>query len=497
MALSARAAPPSQPVSATNTTTGLWRVNNFDSPAPDDQDTGGILVNRLHLRAADGPLSAMARLDSALFYGLPDERFPADAHLERIGVTYRHQAWEFVVGDGFAQLGRGLLFSLRPQDDLGLDVALRGAQLAWRGRFQEVKLFAGVANSGAVDAITFARVEEVNDVIVGAEDVFTPVDGVSATFMALVVRPQSEDALAIEGASTSVGAGLEATDLFGLWTSAVEVDVQQRWSADAQGKPGTVAYLVNDLALGPVGLTAETLLVHDFRVEGSFNQAVRQRFLYNRVPTFERMGIEVRNSDELIGQRLRADWILEDLGLNLYAVGMLRQNDFLGDKAYTQGHVYGGFKEVLGDGATVFSLTLGARDERRAPEVQVYARALVHADFNISQEVARGLSLGLTTNNQWWPVGARGNAFLRGNTTASIDGAGFGGLAVELGYDGEDETPGVQQLFLAGSGSLDFGESLTIRTTIGSQRDGMRCVSGVCRFVPAFAGARAEVVARF
>ncbi|MFC1612127.1 DUF6029 family protein, partial [Myxococcota bacterium] len=69
-----------------------------------------------------------------------------------------------------------------------------------------------------------------------------------------------------------------------------------------------------------------------------------------------------------------------------------------------------------------------------------------------------------------------------------------GGLTIELGYDTRD--PEVQSYFVAGIVAVEVIEQLALTATVGTQRGGIKCVSGVCREFPAFAGGRIEIVGR-
>jgi hypothetical protein len=57
-------------------------------------------------------------------------------------------------------------------------------------------------------------------------------------------------------------------------------------------------------------------------------------------------------------------------------------------------------------------------------------------------------------------------------------------------------TDGVQH-FLNVGGQIKFSDEVMLRFLFGEQRAALKCVSGVCRFFPAFAGARAELIVRY
>jgi hypothetical protein len=59
-----------------------------------------------------------------------------------------------------------------------------------------------------------------------------------------------------------------------------------------------------------------------------------------------------------------------------------------------------------------------------------------------------------------------------------------------------DEDNDVQH-FLNIGGQVKFGDDVILRFLFGEQRAALKCVSGVCRFFPAFAGFRSELVVRY
>ena len=57
-------------------------------------------------------------------------------------------------------------------------------------------------------------------------------------------------------------------------------------------------------------------------------------------------------------------------------------------------------------------------------------------------------------------------------------------------------TVDVRNLFYAGIVAWDITDQLELTATVGTQRGGIKCISGVCRDYPAFAGGRLEIVGR-
>jgi hypothetical protein len=126
-------------------------------------DDFGLVYNRLSVQSTAGNVSLGARLDNVWFYASPtpteialeltDEAQPPNApsyfrrKLDEAGlelsnryinwaypskyyVTFSRPGLEATVGDASAQLGRGIVLSVRKQDELGSDTTIRGARLS-------------------------------------------------------------------------------------------------------------------------------------------------------------------------------------------------------------------------------------------------------------------------------------------------------------------------------------------------------------------------------
>jgi hypothetical protein len=126
-------------------------------------DHFGLVYNRLSVQATAGSVSAGVRVDNVWFYASPNvtqlaldltnESQPRDppsyfrgklneAGLElsnryidwvypaKYYLTYSRPGIEATLGDASAQLGRGIVLSVRKQDELGSDTTIRGARLS-------------------------------------------------------------------------------------------------------------------------------------------------------------------------------------------------------------------------------------------------------------------------------------------------------------------------------------------------------------------------------
>jgi hypothetical protein len=66
-----------------------------------------------------------------------------------------------------------------------------------------------------------------------------------------------------------------------------------------------------------------------------------------------------------------------------------------------------------------------------------------------------------------------------------------------LPFDTDNNGKTDVQHFLNIGGQVKFGEDVIFRFLFGEQRAALKCVSGVCRFFPAFAGLRTELIVRY
>lgn len=162
-------------VDVTNATTLLYAADNRDF-APNQvstlvNDDWGVFYNRLNVHGARGGLSLQLRLDTAFYFVSPDptavalelvERRPRDpsglsdrayfrnkvydagrelsnryidwTYPAKLTAAYRSGGTEIVLGDFYAELGRGFVLSVRKRDELASDDSIRGVRLSGRGR---------------------------------------------------------------------------------------------------------------------------------------------------------------------------------------------------------------------------------------------------------------------------------------------------------------------------------------------------------------------------
>ncbi len=169
-------------IDVTNATSFVYNANNrnshHNSVTAELDDHWGLLHNRFNLRSSWKSWRVGLRVDGAWF---PTSRSPTDVALTLLerrtqgravdatdgsffvqkfyeagqerstrftnfwypakwDLSYRHRWFDLTLGDFYAQFGRGLVLSLRKQDELSSDTTLRGARLDLHHRIGEVRL---------------------------------------------------------------------------------------------------------------------------------------------------------------------------------------------------------------------------------------------------------------------------------------------------------------------------------------------------------------------
>lgn len=478
--------------SVTSTTIGELHTNN-DNAQKDDDDYVA-LFERLNVAVHNGDLSTDARLDGALFLNAPDEGYQHNLQLERLNVTWRPGGWSLTAGDYFQQLGRGIVLSLRKVNEAGVDVALRGARLGYQGDVHGFTAFAGQTNPANIDSVSQRFMEDPRDLLAGGVYELAPLPALRVGFFGLYNQPE-ERVLDDLDWSLSGGVLVDAPSLVDWLTLYGEAAVQHRALAGVSSQ-GSALYGNAEARFGDFGLISEVLLLHNFEQKGSRNTALGNRFDYNQPPTLERIDQEVANNRDVAGGRVRAEYYFFDLDLLLYANAMYRLNDPGKSSELHQVHAFGGFEWVLPGGSSRVAAAIGARDESQQlfPERRAL-RSMLHVDADWLQTVGGGFALHATSNSQLWTF--LGKQFVRGSTLVGVERAGLGGVTFELGYDTQNQAPDIRNLFHALIVAWELTESASFRGTVGTQRGGIKCVAGVCREFPAFAGARGELVTRF
>lgn len=168
-------------------------------------DDWGALYQRTNLLVSSGRLRLSLRVDDAWFYASPspaevgertlsdspsdpvsqDPLYPRKVTEAGIELSNRYINWvypakvliaygtpdlELAIGDSYAQLGRGLVLSLRKVDELSSDTTVRGARISAREKLGDVEI-RGVALGGSLNPL---RIDEASGRYLGSHPDVTP-----------------------------------------------------------------------------------------------------------------------------------------------------------------------------------------------------------------------------------------------------------------------------------------------------------------------------------
>lgn len=457
---------------------------------PDDDDYL-LAQQRTDLAATIGDVRLGARVDGDLFLVSPSPAYASGLALERLSLEWSVGDLTWYAGDYAAQLGRGLALSVRNAPEVGIDSAIRGARVSIDTERLAATALIGLANPANLDSISHRRLEDPGDLLSGAELRLLAADGVAVAALSSLVVPAERVLPEAADWTLTTGAAVDVEDASRTCRAGLEVDVQQRSLAGvSQQGAGATAEL--DLRLGDSALQLEALYLAGMEVKGSRNGATGVRFDYHQPPTLERFDQEVQNNRDVVGGRGRADLALPG-GALLHASGMVRVGEAASPGAVVQTHGIAGAE--LAKGGTSWSVSAGVRAERLGLSKLAELRDMMHLDGDTLIQLGRGFALHSFTTLQLWRAADR--PWVRGSTMLSLDKRGAASIGVEAGIDSQDPSPEVRQLFLAAMTVWHVTDDVALRATAGSQRGGVKCLGGVCRQLPAFAGAQGELEVRF
>jgi hypothetical protein len=294
----------------------------------------------------------------------------------------------------------------------------------------------------------------------------------------------------------------------------VEGDIQNRTKlGEEEEYAGKAGYLVADFNVGRYTLMLEGLYLDSFEQKGSTNTALSSSFEYNQPPTLERIDQEVFNNRDVAGGRLRLQGSFLERQLVLFTNGMFRIMDPYGVQPVRQLHGYAGAEYLYDEGRSRIGLSAGYRSERNLDELDGVGgafsqsgdafKSIKHFDIDFLQDLKGPLSIHIASNNEFRALtspsvdGLSTLNYIRGSTFFGLEFAQFGGITFEFGYDSQKEGEAIANYFFAGILAAELSHSSLLRFTAGTQRGGLKCIAGVCRDYPGFAGLRAEWVARF
>lgn len=500
------------------TETLLFERHGFNQDRRADNDDYEDVKSRLNLSLNDGPYTGTLRLDDIVYASPPDDTYVDDQRIERLALRIDGRLATVTVGDFYVQFGRGIALALRKIDELGVDTALRGARVdLYLPGDLETTLIAGTTNIVNVDEVNRRLVPDPHDQIVGGRTEVPIADLATAGAHAVVMVPATPERAA-EGHDRVGNVGLDVSipEIPGGFSLVVEGDLQWRRIGGVDPLSGERSHqpraLYGDLSWtgGPLSLTAEVKDYYDFSpLEGAEDPFSGLPYTYTQPPTAERSDQQVPTSRNIYGGRLRADLRIPGTPHSVfanYAQSRTRTRDTdaegyeLRDEIIHQ-HVYGGGELRLNDDRTIAQASGGLRLEDDAEEGH-NLRRLAHLDMDFTTPIGGPFGLHLSWVHESWrqknPVESRGDLlFSRGTAVLEVDWGSAVAASAAFEYDDEANQDGIRKVFWFGDLRWTVTPSVTLHGVFGTQRGGLKCVNGVCRTFPPFAGARLEAVLRY
>ena len=324
---------------------------------------------------------------------------------------------------------------------------------------------------------------------------------------------------------TMAGQSIEVPSLWGHGTLYVEAAVQQRES-DIPGQTtnlnGNAVYGALSFDVGPVSTTLEVKSNRNFYTVAASVASQAPEFAivaYSFLPPAESFNmLDAEGTGDfnacVEGGRLRED-VNVTSNLLVYGQGVFAyslteapngQCDQLGHTKTPNGIAAATVQDVVWDGVLGFEYSFddrlshvfasaGARDDTRATGDYQYREQ--HLEYSFAKYLHGPWSIEIqgrhrhreervfNGDNGWWSEGEDYVALRMAPKWVFTEGFEYTTLL------------GQPRTYVNTAVLYKFTSSSNFRVFVGEQRGAFRCASGLCRFFPAFEGARAELTLRF
>ena len=486
------------PVDVTATTNAGWHT---------DGDAYGELFGRLNLSTRRDAWQLGLRLDTATFVSSP----LADRYtLEKISLAWSGRSLQVSAGDAYVSFGRGLALSLRKVDELGIDTTLRGAKMLVHAGDLAGTLVAGYANINNVDEATGTSADDPYDLVGGLQGQVLLADrlNLGAYGVAIAFR----DALGLVPAdaysdrSYQFGVTMDAprmTDRFGFYLEGMGQAVSTEMMADT-----SVGFGLYGTAIGYLG---RATLLFEGKAYGALtplspnlDEPAFDAVAYSSPPTVERVLQVIENPHrDIAGGRVRFDWSFSPALLAYVNYGLFRDwhgyadPESVGDiRPGTIHDPYAGVEVRWNDAR---SWAIGSGGWRVV--VLDESGAVVRGDGHLELDVAHALDdrWSLTLHAVHQERTKRESRLFDEEFREGTLSVGFRvrpWFTVAGGYDYTTEPTQPKRDYFHGSLGWNITPSSSVQLFVGSQRGGLKCVSGVCRVLPPFEGVKLTATLR-
>ncbi|HEY3448088.1 MAG TPA: DUF6029 family protein [Myxococcales bacterium] len=550
----------------TAATVGAWSLDNRNSI--DYDDDYGDLLTRVNLQLSWWRLVGGVRVDTAAFVNAPDPAALArknaenpddpdeinrlqtyywsllrSRHRDRLWLgkaflTYSSPELEVTAGDSYVSLGRGLVLSLRKQDELALDNTLLGGKVVarWKSHLAAT-LVAGVANPVRVDESTGESLFPLDpseaelaagrgSIPVFKED---PIFGarIEGSYLGATLSFQGawmlrEDTLqattGIAGANSIQVGGASLSVPFPKGAGALYLEGAYQHYSGKGGKgtgyqdDGFAFYGSVSGGLGPFDTVLEMQHYRNFQALSATVDPARvgsfRNLQYSAPPTTEPATTDTRYNffDKCVtGGRAR---INARAGPPVTVFGALGYWQTWGERSsecldarpgqrrrndVTDGTL--GLQIYFDDHRSHVFLAGGLRHDQEAEDAQLFYQEL-HAELSFVKALTGAWSMEIDGRERWrdHALENEGKAWNEGEVYASVKWSPW--LVVSLGFEYTEQVGFPSTYFNAGV-LVKYTSDSNVRLFAGQQRGALKCASGVCRNFPPFEGVKLEWMQRY
>jgi hypothetical protein len=539
----------------TASTTAAWNLDNRNSDVTDDDY--GALLNRINVQLSWWRLIGAVRVDTAAYVNAPDAETLAaktgrdpnsiwdslrslqrnSIWLGKAFLTYASPEVEVSGGDSYVSLGRGLVLSMRKQDELALDNTLLGGKVVMRVPNFTLTAVAGVANPSRVDEATGAGLFDLDpspseaaqgltsvpifeaDRLVGGKAEATW-QGASLSLEGVrMLRPDTlGEHSGIRGARTvDVGGGAISVALpKGIGAVYLEGAYQRRQGVHADrndyDEHGFAFYGSLSAGWGPINGVVELQHYRDFdplmatidpRHAGAF-----VGLQYSAPPTTEQLITDTRYGSfdrcvtggrAKVGGRAR-DWLLLWGAVGYWQTWGERNSQCL-HPSYGEPERDDVVDAALGlelyfdDARSRVFASTGLRRDAMADLGSLFYREF-HVELSATKAIVGPWSLELEGRHRrrFQAYENEGEPWNEGEVYLSAKYSPWVVATLGFEYTG---LQGQSPTYFNGSVTVKYTSDSNVRVLAGQQRGGLKCISGVCRQFPPFEGVKLEWTQRY
>ena len=525
---------------ATNTFQYTYRFDNDNNDPVDDEYHH--FFNTLDVTLSSGDLRLGGRFDLNVFADTffsrscsdpngPDctasarrelnSRFQNQLVAERIYLIVARPEFDLTLGDFYVSFGKGMALNVVKIGELSQDNAIRGGKFVLHQGDIELTFVGGEFNTLNLDEPTGKDALWDTDPVVGLRLSYnilgTVIAGAHGVFIPISPNTANSSAPAEPGYHHLVfGAGVEVNDLFDdRLNLAAEVDFQQtvdggvyrRGSSDQwlAFEGGTALYANGSLQLGDLTILGEFKYYDDFDLAARTASDEPFALRYHQPPTLEWLRAEISNNVSVSGFRTRLDYNFGELGplevLAFINFGYFKNWDNgqgKGDREVI--NPMAGAEATWADGTGQAQISAGLRREMDIDKDLLYLQD-THIEVGLEQGIVSNHSASLTglfllrrvegdpslleVDEDWAEI------------ELSLSYKWSPHVAVSLTYERQGRWDTKQADFVGGGVKYFITPATYVNARFGQNRPGVKCISGTCRYFPAFSGAQLILVGRF